>query len=240
MKFKISLFFICVLTGFMFAIQFNTAKEENILTDSRGLWDLREDFLAEKELEASLIQEIRQVEQKIAKYDNDKSVGRGQVLSETIEELKKEAGLTELTGPGFSIVLTPAYEFIVPGQNDEVFISPDVLRKLINELNMYGAKAISISGQRITATTTIREIQGETRVNDYPLRSFPVEIKVIASNSETAKKLYNRMQISTIPDDFFIDNIAVTVTEPEKEVTVPASDRQIKTYFMKTVKEERN
>ncbi len=63
-------------------------------------------------------------------------------------------------------------------------ISADLLRRLINELNMYGAEHISIADQRLVNTTVIRDINGVTKVDSYPLRSFPIEIKVITPDAE--------------------------------------------------------
>ena len=80
-------------------------------------------------------------------------------------------------------------------------VSPDLLHKLINELNMHGAKAISIGDHRVITTTSIRTIQGETKIDGYPLRNYPVEVKVIAEDWDSANK-FNHMQVSAIPDDF--------------------------------------
>lgn len=237
-KNRTSFFLINMLIGFMLAIQFNTTKQANIVSNkTNDLWELRQQYLSEKELEATLYKEIRLSEEKISQYETERHNSSSQVFQRTLHELKMEAGMEEISGPGIVLSISPAYEYITPGQND-VYISPDVLRKLINELNMYGAKAISIADQRIVTTTTIRDIQGETRVDGYPLRLFPLEIKVIAKDAVTAKKLYSRMQISTIPDDFFIDNLDMSISEPQEKIVIPAYSNNFTISKMKTVKEE--
>jgi len=231
-------FLIAILAGLMIAIQFNTTRQENNLTDrTSDLWKLRQQYLSEKELETYLYQQIRQSEEKIAQYETERHDRNGQVLQETLNELEKETGLKEVSGPGIILSITPAYENITPGQSN-VYISPDVLRKLINELNMYGAKAIAIADQRIISTTTIRNIQGETKVDGYPLRKFPLVIKIIASDNETVKKLYNQMQISTVSDDFFIDNLKMSISEPQEKMIIPAYSSALSIKHMHTVKEE--
>jgi len=237
-KSKIMFFLIAILAGLMIAIQFNTTRQENNLTDrTSDLWKLRQQYLSEKELETYLYQQIRQSEEKIAQYETERHDRNGQVLQETLNELEKETGLKEVSGPGIILSITPAYENITPGQSN-VYISPDVLRKLINELNMYGAKAIAIADQRIISTTTIRNIQGETKVDGYPLRKFPLVIKIIASDNETVKKLYNQMQISTVSDDFFIDNLKMSISEPQEKMIIPAYSSALSIKHMHTVKEE--
>lgn len=222
----------------MLVIQFNTTKQDkHIEKDKSDLWGLRESFLSEKELEANLLREIRIADEKIAQYETERHNSSGQVLQETLNELEVEAGLQEISGSGILLSISPAYEFIVPGQND-AYLSPDVLRKLINELNMYGAKAISIANKRVITTTTIRNIQGETKIDGYPLKKFPVEVKVITNDEAATNKLYNRMQVSTIPDEFFIDNLTLTISEPKDDVTISVYENNIVVNEMETVKEE--
>jgi len=236
MKNLINFSMITLLIGFMLAIQFNTIQNPQI-KDNRDLWELREDYLEAKEIETKLLQEIRLNEEKLAQYETDRAQSAESVLLDTIKELRYEAGKTEMSGPGIVITLYPAKEFIVPGLT-ETYLAPDVLRKLINELNMSGAKAISIADQRIVSTTAIREIQGETKVDGYPLRKFPIEIKVITKDMESANKLYNRMQISNIPDDFIIDNISVKISSPKEQIVISPYQNEYQTSIMKQVLEE--
>jgi len=103
---------------------------------------------------------------------------------------------------------------------------------------MYGAKEISIAGQRVVNTTVIREIQGVTKIDGFPLRVFTIEIKVIAGTMEEAKKLYNRMQVSSITDSFIIDNIGVSISEPMEEIVIPPYLNTFKAEIMKTLDNE--
>lgn len=231
-----SFFFVTILIGFMLAVQYESTRE-NEAVDTKDMWELRERYIEAKDYEAKLLQEIRTIEEKIAKYETEREHSKGNILRETLVELQAEAGLTEVEGPGIIITIQPQYTFFSDGQTTG-YISPDLLRKLINELNMYGASAISIADQRIIHTTSIRDIQGETKIDGFPLRTFPLEIKVIAQDRKTANKLYNGMQISTIPDDFFIDNLSVSISEVKEGITVSAYNHSIKTGVMETVKEE--
>ena len=46
-------------------------------------------------------------------------------------------------------------------------ISPDLLKRLINELNDMMPQNISIDEQRVINTTVIRDINGETKIDGY-------------------------------------------------------------------------
>ena len=103
---------------------------------------------------------------------------------------------------------------------------------------MNGAKAISISDQRVVNTSTIRIIQGETKIDGYPLRTFPIEIKAIAEDNKSAERLYNYMQVSTISDDFFVDNLRFSISEPMDRILIPSYKHNFKVEKMETVLEE--
>ena len=227
---------ITILIGFMLAIRYNSVNESKP-RDTRDLWDLREDYMEAKEMETKLLQEIRKSDEKIAKYKEEMLNSPEKALLETLNELKKEAGLKEMKGPGITLTLYQDNSLILPGQM-ESYLSPEVLRKLLNELNMYGAKEISIAGQRVVNATVIREIQGVTKIDGFPLRVFPIEIKVIAGTMEEAKKLYNRMQVSSITDSFIIDNIGVSISEPMEEIVIPPYLNTFKAEIMKTYDNE--
>ena len=78
---------------------------------------------------------------------------------------------------------------------------------------MYEAKYVSIDGQRIINTTVIRDINTETKIDGHSIKSLPIEVKVVADNKQTAEKLYNRMKVSKSTEEFFIENLRLTVSQ---------------------------
>jgi len=229
-KIKIHFTLVAVILGFMIAIQFQTVKAP-AERDTRDMWQLREALLKEKELQTSLVSEIRSNEDKLSIYDSKQKQSKEQVLSETLAELKLEAGLTKVTGPGITLKITPALEAMEPGQH-VVQISPELLQRLVNELNMYQAKYVSIDGQRIINTTVIRDINKETKIDGHAIRTFPVVVKVIVDNLDEAEKLYNRMNVSKSRDDFYTESLILSTSKPEKSVTIPAYDQPLRIRFM--------
>jgi uncharacterized protein YlxW (UPF0749 family) len=228
---------IALVIGFMIAIQFQTVQEP-VIRDTRDEWQLREDLLKEKELQSKLIKEIQSNEEKIAMYETERAQGKEQVLRETLEELKMEAGLTPITGPGIILTVEPDFAEIVLGQ-PVVSVSPELLQRLLNELNMYEAKYISIDGNRIINTTTIRDINNETTIDGQPITEIPFEVKVITDNMTKAGKLHNRMQVSKSVEEFFIDNLRVKVSNPIQEVTIPAYENKIQVRYMEPIKADK-
>lgn len=219
----------------MISVQINSVREPDI-RDTRDTWQLREDLQKEKELESKLIREIMSNEEKLSEYETTRSQSKETTLRQTLNELKKEAGLTEVTGPGIIINIEEMYQ--LSGQSPST-ISPDLLQRLLNELKRYGAKEISVAGQRIINSTVIREISNETKINGRSLNRFPLEIRAITENFKTAQELFNRMEVSEAKEDFFIDNMQVKVMGPEKSITVPAYNDPIRLRGIESVKTDK-
>lgn len=235
---KVSFTLIAVIVGFMIAIQFQTIKKP-VERDTRDIWQLREDLLKEKELQSGLLKEIRSNEEKLSAYESKRKQSKEEVLKETLNELKAEAGLTDITGPGIILKIEPVYEEIKLGEPVTATVSPDLLKRLQNELNMYGAKQVSIDGQRVINSTVIRDINKETKIDGHAIKDLPIEIHVVTDSLKNAEKLYNHMQVSKSAEEFFIDNMRLTVSQPKPSVTVPAYENPIRVLNMNTAGDEK-
>jgi uncharacterized protein YlxW (UPF0749 family) len=149
--------------------------------------------------------------------------------------LEQEAGLTEATGPGVVLTIEPFYPDHYVGPITET-VSPELLQRLMNELNKYGAKETAIADERITNTTAVRDVNGVTQIGDRKISSLPIEVKVIADDADM---LYNRLTVSTIRDDFIVENLQLTISKPLASVVIPPSDEKWNAKYMETVKAEK-
>ncbi|OIK14027.1 NgoFVII family restriction endonuclease [Bacillus sp. MUM 116] len=232
---NLSFTLIMAIIGFMIAIQFQTIKKP-VDRDTRDIWEIREDLLKEKELESALLSEIRSNEEKLTAYESKHKQSKEQVLKETLNELKVEAGLTKVTDPGITLKIEPALEEIELGAPVTREVPPDLLQRLLNELNMYEAKFVSIDGQRVINTTVIRDINGQTKIDGHTINSLPIEVKVVVDSIDTAEKLYNRMKVSKSIEEFYVENLRLIVSSPKTKVTVPAYENPIRIRYMEPVK----
>jgi uncharacterized protein YlxW (UPF0749 family) len=226
---------IAVLVGFMLAIQFQTTNEP-IVRDTRDAWELREAIRKELEIQAELIKEIRKYDQTITKYESERQQSKELALKETLQELREEAGLTDVSGEGIIITIKDIFEEPMLGQAP-ARVSSELLRRLINELNINGADEMSIHGQRIINTTPIREVNGFTTINNLRLPRAPIEVKVISNDAE---KLYNRMIVSeSIAFEFEIERLKLDISPPINYIHIPAYDETIRIKYMEPVKNEK-
>ncbi|MDM5198782.1 DUF881 domain-containing protein [Fictibacillus enclensis] len=216
----------CVL-GLMLAVQFQTTNNP-VTRDTRDTWELRADLEKEKQRQQDLNNEIKKYQDLLDNYEQSRKKEKIEAMQKALDDLKEEAGLTEVSGQGIVITIEPFNE----GEMPKVY--PELIRRLINELNRYDARDISVDGQRIITTTPIREVNGETYINNQPISSFPIEIKVL---SDDAQKLQNKIIASESAEDFVRENLYID-SKPENQLTLPAYDKPIRVKYMKQAKEE--
>lgn len=230
---KISFTLITLIIGLMVAVQFQTVQEP-VIRDTRDIWELREALQTEKETNSNILNELRSIDEKLEKYETERQTSQEQALRETLDELKLEAGLMEKDGPGLILTVEPSMEEVLLGEKIKS-VSPELLERLINEVNRYDAEDISIDGHRLINTSVIRDINGETKVDGFPINTIPFEIRILTKNIKDAEKLYNRMQVSRAIEDFFIDNLRVNIGSPQKGLIVPAYEEAIRVRLMEPV-----
>lgn len=233
----ISMSVITLIIGVMLAIQYQTVKEP-VVRDTRDTFELREDLVKEKERYLSLSREIDSNEEKIEQYETERVQSKEYVLKETLNELKAEAGLTEIQTPGIIIQIDYADEQLLLGQNVNP-VSAYLIQSLINELNQYGAKHIALNENRLINTSVIREINGETKVDGYSLDQIPITIKVGVEDIKTAEELYNRIQISKSSEEFFVENYRLSTSAHLSKVTIPAYKDSIRIRNMEIAETEK-
>jgi uncharacterized protein YlxW (UPF0749 family) len=94
---------------------------------------------------------------------------RRQTMAALVRQLaaaRAAAGLTPETGPGLRLVLSDAPVPAVPGVNENAYLIHDIdLLELVNTLDAAGARAVSINGQRVVATTAIHCVGPVIAVN---------------------------------------------------------------------------
>lgn len=215
------------ILGLMLAIQFQTTNNP-VTRDTRDMWELRADLEKEKQRQQDLNDEIKKYQALLDDYDKSRKKEKTEAMEKALNDLKEAAGLTEVSGQGIVITIEPFND----GEAPKVY--PELIRRLINELNRYEAKDIAVDGQRIITTTPIREVNGQTYINNQPLTSFPVEIKVLADD---AQKLQNKILASQSAEDFVRENLYID-SKPVNQLTLPAYDKPIRVKYMKQAKEE--
>lgn len=173
-----SIALVCVLLGFMIAVQFKTTSSRDTSVSLQRVEDLSA-RLAETEKERDQLKESLRAAQEEG----------GSVTDETV---RMRAGLTALSGPGVIVRLDDSSVKAKKGEDPNLYlIHDDDLLKVINELRAAGAEAISVNGQRLTGTSEIRCAGPTLSVNN--VRSAPpFEVRAIGDRDSLEQSLKMR------------------------------------------------
>ena len=214
----------------MISVQYNTVQNPTT-RDTRDIWAIRQELSQEKENHSRLLKEIATFNEFIEQYEENDKKSQGVLLNNTVEDLKRQIGLLAVTGPGLVLEISAATELIQFGYEIEP-ISPDLLIRLVNEIYRYDGLYIEIDGQRLTHTSAIRDINGVTTVNSVPIDETNIKINIITETFEKAEKLYGYLYASPFRDDFYLDNLNLSINGAQKNITIAEFDGQLSTDFL--------
>jgi len=185
-----------VLLGLLASLAWvtNTSKQARLQALSpeaqRRLTIEELDTAAEIEKQRAEVQKLRDENTRLQKLvaSNDSASTE---LNKSLQDLKTSAGLTEVEGPGVTVVLTDSKRPLdqVLDANENIIHDQDVL-SVINELWNAGAEAISINDKRIGPGSWVR-CAGTRILVDSVQVAAPVVIRAIGDS----KNLYNSMNM---------------------------------------------
>ena len=208
--------------GLLLAIQY-TNMQNPVVVDARNIDQLREELKKQEELQVNLLNEIQKNEKQLESFEASLSDEYESVLQENIEDLREEIGLTEVSGKGLVITIHPINFGYTP-DGFTPYLSVELMSRFLNELKSLGAQEISVGNERIIATSAVREVNGRMMLNHTPIASFPIQIKVIATDPQRMK---SGLDISYIQDDFALENLGIKISNVNQTVTVPPYSKSL-------------
>jgi uncharacterized protein YlxW (UPF0749 family) len=140
-----------LLLGFLIAVQMKDVNDNNRQTAfaQKDLTELQEQVMALIRENDALTKENEEITALIDSMGEELS-GDNEALQAILDDKAKAevfAGLTDVTGKGISLVITPT----------DTSVSAKTLLLLVNEFRASGALAIGINNERIAAMTEIRD-----------------------------------------------------------------------------------
>lgn len=209
---------ISFIIGFMLAVQYNTVQNP-AERNTADIWEIRQQLSVEKERHSELLTAISEMSETVDKYEDAEFDNPELLLQQTVDNLKRQAGILPISGPGLTLTIEPAEELLQFGYELKP-ISPELLIRLMNDLYRHNALAIEIDGKRLTYNSAIRDINGDTTVNGEPIDKANIELNIITQTVEQAQKLQNHLLASTFQDEFYIDNLKLTVHAAAENVRI--------------------
>ncbi|ADH99167.1 DUF881 domain-containing protein [Salisediminibacterium selenitireducens] len=221
---------VAVFAGLMIMVQTDSGAM-NVSGDTRNLAELRQDLMEQKERRQELYDQIEESKAVLDQLVSEDDVE--DLLFHVQESLREDAGFTEMTGEGVIIEIDLHFDETYVG-GGVTHIPPYLLRLLINELNIQGARHIAIDRQRIVSSTAIREVEGRTLINGQWISYFPIQIQVLTDRPDD---LRYAMLASNARDLFQYENMSFTA-EVAEEITLPAYHQLPRIRYMEVVQEE--
>ncbi|RWZ60690.1 DUF881 domain-containing protein [Halobacillus fulvus] len=209
--------FICLLIGFMVAVQYQTTTAEPEVRDTRDEWEVREALIQQQEVQQDLLEKISAADETLTTYEAESSQQQLNTLRKSIDDLEARVGLTEVEGMGVELTISPIFLENVDIVQEYPVITPSLLMRLINDLNKFGAEEISIGGERLTNLSPIRDVNGSTYLNNRPLPSLPLNVQILTDQPE---RLKNYMEASTSSEMFMIENLDIQM-EVKEQLKLP-------------------
>ena len=151
---------VCVVVGFLLAaqlrgVQLAGAADATNASRLETLQSLYNDVVEERD---GLTEQVGQLQSELELYRQQAASGDegSEALKTELEQMEITAGLTDVDGPGVTVVLEDSTQANVTGDEADYLIHDNDILSVINELRSAGAEAISLNGERILATSEVR------------------------------------------------------------------------------------
>ena len=212
---------ICIILAFVMTVQLRTVKE----TDITLIENMREDELKEQaevwkqkyeETQSKIDEDNKKINEYKEKTTNKEETA--ELLNTELSQARTTLGTTDVEGEGIIINLK---------DGDESVVAEDLL-KLVNELKLAGAEAISINNERIINLTEIVDVNSYIIINGNRT-SNPYEIKAIGNEQYLMSGLSAKGGFS---DSIKNTGKSISITQ-EKNVKISKYNKEIN---LKTIK----
>lgn len=212
---------ICVIFVFVMTVQMRTVKE----TDITSIEKMREEELKEQieiwktkyeETQSKIEDDNNKIKEYKDKEENNQEAS--ELLKTELSQMKTVLGKTDVEGEGVIINLSDGN-----GQ-----INSEDLIKLVNELKLAGAEAISINDERIINLTDIVDVNSYVIINGKRTES-PFKIKAIGDQQYLNSGL---MAKGGFADTEKNEEKNITITL-EKNVVINKYDKDLSIKYIK-------
>ena len=218
---QFELLIVCMTTGFIIGYSYNQAKDSNMSSTINSQlfsqeYSYREDLIAQQERNKELAKESNQLQEQIRAYEKKFASNENdyEQLVEAAEDLRLLLGDVPGEGKGIRITLQDGeYDRASVNPNDYIVHESHVF-KVLNELKISGAQAISINGQRLMANSFI-QCNGPVITVDGKHHPAPFVIEAVGDSTTLSASLNLK---GGVIHQLLNENIVVTLEENQKLV----------------------
>lgn len=206
----------------------NEAFEENFSTveiDAKG--ELIKSFLDEQAYLQSRIVFLRE---QIDESQKSIDVQARSASLELLESLKKDIGLTEVTGKGLEILLSDSEITNDPAG----LVQAADIRDIVNLLNAASAEAIVVNNQRVVAKSPIMSVGATILVNNSSIAP-PFAVLAVGDQDLMLQRLLDKSELNDIYERIKKNGLGFKIKKRENAV-VPTYNGDLKVDYLNLVK----
>ncbi len=185
--------------GFVAAAQWNSSAERTAFTTSAQ--EVLANQVSQLEAEQQVLQQrLTTVNAQIETFQASAPGSEAELaeLNARIAAARAAAGLSAVRGPGVQIEIADSLRQVPPGDSPANYLVLVAdLRAIVVSLWASGAEAVSINGERIVSTTSIRAVGNPVLVNDSYLQP-PFVIQAIGDQERLAQFESHPSFLSTV------------------------------------------
>ena len=169
-KSSIAIGFVCMLLGFLLTMQLKSVAINSRATESERMrMDTLQGLLNDEKVKNELLAESAASYRKEIERFEDEAASTGGIeaaLTERLRTAETLAGLTDVSGPGVTVTMYDSAAEGADGVSAKYIIHDGDILSVVNELRDAGAEALSLNGERLTATSEIRCTGATVSVNN--------------------------------------------------------------------------
>ena len=216
---QFELLIVCITTGFIIGYSYNQAKDDKMSSSLNSQLfaqedSYREELIEQQERNKELTEETTHLQDKIRQYEKKFASNENEYeqLVEEAEDLRLLLGDLTAEGKGIRVTLQDGeYDPAAVNPNDYIVHESHVF-KVLNELKISGAQAITINGQRLLANSFI-QCNGPVITIDGKQHPAPFVIEAVGDSATLSASLNLR---GGVINQLVNENIVVTLEENQK------------------------
>lgn len=153
------LFILALVLGFITTVQFKSSFTNQGIVTIPKLLDLQNEInnveAENKQLNSSISEQALKLTLYKASVESTGSAFG--IMQNELKNALNNSDLTAVKGPGIIMILNDSKQEVSEGEDIAWYLIHDIdILEIVNELRIAGAEAISINGERVTSTTSIR------------------------------------------------------------------------------------
>lgn len=173
------LILLCFLIGLGITIQARLTDGERLYVSQKAVSDYKAQIQAEKKALEDVNQLIDEAKDNLSLYNKDSAAKMQNALKKDLTKNKMFAGTQTVKGKGVIVTVDDGTgEAKTESDINNLLVHDNDILRIINELKVAGAEAISINGQRVASATSVScagytvRINGDTYARPFVIRAI--------------------------------------------------------------------